>query len=322
MKAFKSFDLFQKVSNKEMVKSTIFGSLLSVTAITLMIYLFCREIITFYNGEIKKDTVVIQDANPSEMIDLDLNMEFSHLPCNLVSLDQEDSLGNHDFDISDTIKKYRVIPKQGKSEFRNAGQNAPLLYKALEANETCSISGHIKISKVPGSFHISFHNYRPLYSQLRREKPDLAKNIKVAHNLKYLYFGSLNWKKIRKFGLTPRSFTHIGELPNFMGDNVSNDYAYFLKIIPYELIDENWGSTLYYYQYSLSTKKMPFSAGMDDMPIVYVKYEFSPVTMRVTIKKRDFLHFLTHVCAIIGGVFMVFSMLNQIFSSVFDSDKN
>ena len=72
-----------------------------------MIYLFCREIITFYNGEIKKDTVVIQDANPSEMIDLDLNMEFSHLPCNLVSLDQEDSLGNHDFDISDTIKKYR-----------------------------------------------------------------------------------------------------------------------------------------------------------------------------------------------------------------------
>ena len=162
MRGFKSFDLFQKISDKDMNKPTMIGSFLSVSAITLMIYLFIREVKTFFNSEIIKDTIVTQDKDPSGRVDLSLSIQFSSLPCNLVSLDQEDSLGNHDFDITSTINKERIITKNKKFErirFSHAGQNAPLLYKALENNETCSVLGHISISKVPGSFHVSFHNF-------------------------------------------------------------------------------------------------------------------------------------------------------------------
>ena len=37
-----------------------------------------------------------------------------------------------------------------------------------------------------------------------------------------------------------------------------------------------------------------------------VKYEFSPVTMRVTIPKRDYLHFLKHVSSIVGALFCIY----------------
>ena len=48
-----------------------------------------------------------------------------------------------------------------------------------------------------------------------------------------------------------------------------------------------------------------------------VKYEFSPVTMRVTIPKRDYLHFLKHVGTIVGGIFVVFSILNSFLVGLF-----
>ena len=52
------------------------------------------------------------------------------------------------------------------------------------------------------------------------------------------------------------------------------------------------------------------------MPIVLLKYGFSPVTMRVPIPKRDYLHFLMHVCAIVGGIFVAFSIFNRFLSWV------
>ena len=58
------------------------------------------------------------------------------------------------------------------------------------------------------------------------------------------------------------------------------------------------------------------------MPMILVKYEFSPITMRVTLQGRDYLHFLTHICAIIGGVFVVFSILNSILTSIFDFESS
>ena len=54
------------------------------------------------------------------------------------------------------------------------------------------------------------------------------------------------------------------------------------------------------------------------MPIILIRYEFTPITMRVTIQKRDYLHFLTHICAIIGGIFVIFSIINKVFVGMCD----
>lgn len=322
MRGFKSYDLFQKVTLDGLNQPTLIGSIFSISAITIMLYLFIREVINFYTPHIIKDTIVVQDKYPNELMHLEMNIDFNNLPCNLVSVDQEDSIGNHHFDLSDTIIKTKVTNTNKKSRFHNLGQNTEALFKAIESGDKCTLKGYLEISKVPGSFHISFHNYRPIYGRLKKEKPNLYNKINLNHQINYLYFGNLNVKKIKKFGIKPESFTHKNTLPNFLLNKKSKDYLYYIKVIPYELVDENWGTVDHYYQYSLSIKESDFDGDNDEMPILYMKYEFSPVTMRITLSKRDYLHFITHISAIIGGIFVVFSIFNKFIVGLFDAEKS
>lgn len=105
-------DFFQKISMDNVTQPTLIGSFLSIFAIILMIYLLLRDIIDFYTTKTKKDAIVLQDKNQYEKIPLHLQLELPNLPCNLVSLDQEDTLRNHRLDISDTIKKYKLKIKK------------------------------------------------------------------------------------------------------------------------------------------------------------------------------------------------------------------
>ena len=59
------------------------------------------------------------------------------------------------------------------------------------------------------------------------------------------------------------------------------NYNYFIKIILYMLVDENWGRIYYAYSFSLSTKRANINPNYDEMPIVNVKYEFSPIMIKV-----------------------------------------
>ena len=108
------------------------------------------------------------------------------------------------------------------------------------------------------------------------------------------------------------------DLPNFLGLKNKNNFDYFIKIIPYQFVDENRGTSEYSYEYSISYKESDFVEERDDMPIILIRYEFTPITMRVTIQKRDYLHFLTHICAIIGGIFVIFSIINKVFVGMCD----
>ena len=129
-------------------------------------------------------------------------------------------------------------------------------------------------------------------------------------------------KVVKRFELDPnlffRSFIDI----NTFNDKEVLNYNYFIKIIPYMLVDENWGSTYYTYSFSLSSKSTQFNPHYDEMPIVTIRYEFSPIMMKVTHLKRDYLHFLTHVSAIVGGVFVVFSIINRIATNFLYSSNN
>ena len=46
---FKTFDFFQKVTLDNVTKPTLIGSLLSLSAISIMIFLFLRQLINFYS---------------------------------------------------------------------------------------------------------------------------------------------------------------------------------------------------------------------------------------------------------------------------------
>ena len=321
--SFKAFDFFQKVTLDNVTKPTLIGSLLSLSAISIMVFLFFRQLIDFYSYHTKTDSVVHQPQNADDQISVNMELLFNSVPCNLLSLDTVDIMNNHKGDISDTLQKkkyYHSNRKIGEKFLTN--RDVANLAKAVNNNEGCALVGKIKVNQVPGEYHISFHNYRGLWRDFNQKHRDLVSKIKLSHSFKSLSFGDTSQRVVKRFELDPNLFFRNFENINTFADNQLLNYNYFVKIIPYMLVDENWGSTYYAYSFSLTSKSTPFDPNYDEMPIVTIRYEFSPIMMKVTHLKRDYLHFLTHVSAIIGGVFVVFSIINRLATNlIYSSDK-
>lgn len=321
--SFKAFDFFQKVTLDNVTKPTLIGSLLSLSAISIMVFLFFRQLIDFYSYHTKTDSVVHQPQNADDQISVNMELLFNSVPCNLLSLDTVDIMNNHKGDISDTLQKkkyYHSNRKIGEKFLTN--RDVANLAKAVNNNEGCALVGKIKVNQVPGEYHISFHNYRGLWRDFNQKHRDLVSKIKLSHSFQSLSFGDTSKRVVKRFELDPNLFFRNFENINTFADNQLLNYNYFVKIIPYMLVDENWGSTYYAYSFSLTSKSTPFDPNYDEMPIVTIRYEFSPIMMKVTHLKRDYLHFLTHVSAIIGGVFVVFSIINRLATNlIYSSDK-
>ena len=321
--SFKAFDFFQKITLDNVTKPTLIGSLLSLSAISIMLFLFFRQLIDFYSYHTKTDSVVHQPKNADEQISINMELLFNSCPCNLLSLDTVDIINNHKGDISDTLTKKKFSESTGQftGNYITIRDIADLV-KGVNNKEGCGFVGKIKVNQVPGEFHISFHNYRNLWGDFNRKHRNLVPKIKLSHNFKSLSLGDTPEKVVKRFELDPDLFFRSFDNINTFNDKELLNYNYFIKIIPYMLVDENWGSTYYAYSFSLTSKSTQFNQYHDEMPIVTVRYEFSPIMMKVTHLKRDYLHFLTHVSAIVGGVFVVFSIINRIATNFLYGSNN
>ncbi len=47
-------------------------------------------------------------------------------------------------------------------------------------------------------------------------------------------------------------------------------------------------------------------------------YDFTPVNMKITKERRDLPRFLVNLCAIVGGVFVIFGLINRFLLSMQD----
>lgn len=70
------------------------------------------------------------------------------------------------------------------------------------------------------------------------------------------------------------------------------------------------------YSYSLNHNS---KASMNDLGMISMIYDFTPVNMKITKHKRDLAKFLVNLCAIVGGVFVIFGLLNRFFLTLSES---
>lgn len=331
MNVIRSFDVFQKISVDNLTKPTLVGTLLSMSAIGIITFLLIREVFDLFTPKITKNSDVIQDSEIHAKINVNLSVNIPFVPCNLVSVDQEDSIGNHRLDVSDTLTKIDIDQWGGQiSTFDSTHNSLDKIQDALTANRGCKIEGFIPISKVPGDIHISFHKYGILYSMLKESRRDLFDKIKMSHRINYLYFGDVSKDKsiLSRFGYltndennsSQNSFDQNKNLPNFAHDTARQNYDYYVKLIAHYLVDTDYTSNLGY-QFSMTTRKKDFDPDEEGMPIIMINYDLSPISMVIKREAKSFLHFLTHVCAIVGGVYVIFSILNRTIVSFFDSKE-
>ncbi|XP_073462660.1 endoplasmic reticulum-Golgi intermediate compartment protein 3 [Aquarana catesbeiana] len=172
-----------------------------------------------------------------------------------------------------------------------------------QKNEGCELYGFLEVNKVAGNFHFapgkSFQQSHVHVHDLQSFGLD---NINMTHHIKHLSFG-------RDYpGLVnPLDGTSVTAVQSSMM------FQYFVKIVPtvYVQID---GEVLRTNQFSVTRHEKIASGLIGDqgLPGVFVLYELSPMMVKLTEKHRSLTHFLTGVCAIIGGVFTVAGLIDSL----------
>ena len=98
-------------------------------------------------------------------------------------------------------------------------------------------------------------------------------------------------------------------------DRFSMAYKYFLKVVPTLYVDVN-ERKISTNQFSVTEHAAETNfATSSDLPGVFFYYDLSPIKVMFREHRILFLHFLTNVCAIVGGVFTVSGIIDGLFYS-------
>ncbi len=87
-------------------------------------------------------------------------------------------------------------------------------------------------------------------------------------------------------------------------------FQYYIKVIPTNYTFLN-GVSFVTNQYSVTEHSRPIDENGIGLPGLFINYDFSPIMVNIVESRKPFGHFLTAVCAIIGGVFTVMGVLDS-----------
>ncbi len=93
-------------------------------------------------------------------------------------------------------------------------------------------------------------------------------------------------------------------------------WQYHIRVVP-TLYEYLYGTVVDSQQYSVSEFVQTYDPGAGGMglihPGVWFKFDFSPILVRLVETKRSFSQFLVSVCAIMGGVYALSGIIDQVF---------
>jgi len=171
-----------------------------------------------------------------------------------------------------------------------------------QQGEGCQIYGYLLVNKVAGNFHFapgkSFQQHNMHVHDLQ---PLKWATFNISHQIIRLSFGT--------------------EFPGIVNplDNVSksgsssNMYQYFIKVVP-TIYESGPNKVLNTNQFSVTEHERPVDAnalGGHGIPGVFFMYDLSPIMVKMSHKDKSLAHFLTGVCAIIGGIYTVASLFDS-----------
>lgn len=273
----------------------------------------------YYN----KATLMYVDKNRgNDQLPVYLDIDFYNLPCELLSMEIRNNLGLNVKNIEGNLTKYLLDSKHkiigqkpyslqslgtfGHDHDHIAQPDYELVKTQIKNNQGCKLKGNFYIDSVPGSFMISSKAFSPTIERLRRERLD---NTNVEHIINDLYFG----EKVHKFtllgfGLQHYNLMHTLSNKKKIGEKIPKIYQYYLKIVPTKFRYFR-GTTYDNYQYTVNS----FSENsLDRQPLLFFRYDLSPITVEYKQVKMSFLSFLINIFAILGGVFTVAGIIDAI----------
>jgi len=272
----KRMDIYRKVP-KDLTQPTTTGAIISICCTVFIVIMLLIELFFFISPDIKSE-LIVENVDPTDRISVRINVSMPRMKCEYLGIDIQDDQGRHEVGfVENTIK-------------------TPI------GDDGCLFEAKFLINKVPGNFHISTHSVDV--------QPD---DYDFAHELHEISFGS----KIRKISSKNfrSSFNPLSGRSKVDGHNLES-HEYIMRIVPttYEDLSEN---KLVAYQYTYAYRShISFGHGGRVIPALWFRYDLNPITVRYHETRPPLYHFLTTVCAIVGGTFTVAGIIDScIFSA-------
>nr|GEU73887.1 endoplasmic reticulum-Golgi intermediate compartment protein 3-like [Tanacetum cinerariifolium] len=167
-----------------------------------------------------------------------------------------------------------------------------------EAGEGCNIYGSLEVNKVAGNFHFikSFHQSSIHLPDMLAFQED---SYNISHKINKLAFGEYYPGIVNPLD----GVQWYQEIPNGM-------YQYFIKVVP-TIYTNIRGHTIQSNQFSVTEHYKGPEVGRRSLPGVFFFYDLSPIKVTFTETHASFLHFMTNVCAIVGGIFTVAGIVDS-----------
>ncbi|AQK99650.1 Endoplasmic reticulum vesicle transporter protein [Zea mays] len=199
-------------------------------------------------------------------------------------------LFDHDHDHHDEQKKHeQTFNEEAEKMIKSVKQ-------ALGNGEGCRVYGMLDVQRVAGNFHISVHGLNIFVAEKIFEG---SNHVNVSHVIHELSFGP-------KY---PGIHNPLDETSRILHDT-SGTFKYYIKVVPteYKYLSKKVLPTN---QFSVTEYFLPIRPTDRAWPAVYFLYDLSPITVTIKEERRNFLHFVTRLCAVLGGTFAMTGMLDR-----------
>ncbi|CAK93028.1 unnamed protein product (macronuclear) [Paramecium tetraurelia] len=305
MKLLKSIDLYGKVP-KGLAEPTSSGAVVSIITLILLALMIINEGIEYITIDVQSEIIVDQKLS-KDRVQVNLDIKFIKAPCDFLEIDQQDAMGQSLSQQFMELKYYRLDSNERRiSEYTRNSNNWVEIEDARTAineKQGCEVIGNLKVNRVRGK--ISFGAHRS-YSYIGAVG---NLNLPLDYSHKFVSFSFGDEDALKKV----KSLFQQGQLDSFAGTqrikkpelaSQSMQHEHFISIIPthYTLLNKQVYSV---YQYTANHNEVR----SNNYGNVQLRYDFAPTTVTYWQTKEDILHFYVQICAVIGGIFTVSSMI-------------
>ncbi|GAV69218.1 LOW QUALITY PROTEIN: COPIIcoated_ERV domain-containing protein, partial [Cephalotus follicularis] len=218
--------------------------------------------------------------------------------------DHESYYGDRDTDSLVKTMEGLIAPipmESQKLALENESDNKTGIAKRPAPTGGCRIKGYVRVKKVPGNIIISARSGTHSFD---------ASQMNLSHVISQLSFG---------MRINPRVMSDVNRLIPYLGGShdrlngheIINHHdvgtnvtiEHYLQIVKTGVITKRSSHEhkLIEYEYTAHSSLVQSL----DIPVPKFHFELSPMQVLITENPKSFSHFITNVCAIIGGVFTV-----------------
>ncbi|CAK8997820.1 Probable endoplasmic reticulum-Golgi intermediate compartment protein 3 [Durusdinium trenchii] len=185
---------------------------------------------------------------------------------------------------------------------------------ALGPAQGCRVFGSLHVAKAKGSFRFGATRDLVGTAMLRMLFGVDASGFDVSHKIHALWFGDvrpdIGLEELARidstFAASVLSKPPLEGVQLEVGE--SSLAQYHVKVIPTDVVLLDAARSVSIHQYAANEHIRPVTNGM--LPTLHFFYDTSPLRIKYFEHARSLSHFLTNVCALVGGVFSIMSVLD------------